>query len=200
MLVVKIGGSLIGHAREIIEILKSYRVLIVPGGGAFADTVRKVYMQYKLSEHAAHEMAIMGMNQYGLLLSDVSGIETIEALKDVGHARIFLPYKFITSRDPFEPSWDITSDTIACYIAGQIKAERFIILTDVGGIFIENKIVDKISARELLKYGKTCVDKGLPKFLLNYKMDCWVVDGRDLNRVEKAMNGDLRGTLIVGKV
>ncbi|MFQ5888245.1 MAG: amino acid kinase [Candidatus Hydrothermarchaeales archaeon] len=196
--VVKVGGSLLNNARRIMALLKGYDVVVVPGGGIFADVVREVYESHTLSERAAHEMAVMAMNQYGMVLSDISGIKTVETIEDIRIPSIFLPYNFISKENVFEPSWDVTSDTIACHLAAEIDAERFIILTDVSGIILNGKVVDRISAKDLLKYGETCVDKELPNCLMKKERDCLVVDGRSLEEVKKAVEGEDVGTLIIG--
>ncbi|MCP8314248.1 MAG: hypothetical protein H3Z53_07755, partial [archaeon] len=76
--VIKIGGSLaeepnslVQLCRELITISKNYGLIIVPGGGKFADTVRYLYNKFNLSDEIAHEMAILAMDQYGLLLKDI---------------------------------------------------------------------------------------------------------------------------------
>lgn len=181
-----------------MELLNNYDVLVVPGGGVFADAVRKVYKSHALSEKAAHSMAILAMCQYGTLLSDISDIEAVESLEEVHAPCIFLPYNLMSRSSALEPSWDVTSDTIACYIAKELNAERFVILTDVGGIYLHGKILERISAEELSRYGETCVDRGLPRCLLENKMNCLVVDGGDLEKVKRAMEGEETGTLIIG--
>lgn len=197
MYAIKLGGSLINYAESIMAVLKNYNVLIIPGGGIFADTVREVYKKFNLSEAAAHRMAIAAMEQYGIFLSDISRVKTASSLNRIKTPCIFLPYRL---KKDFKPSWSVTSDTIACYIARKVGAEKFILLKDVDGIYIESKLVSKISAGELSRYGRTCVDEELPKYLSRYKMNCWIVNGKKLDRVRNAMKGEPRGTLIVGKL
>ncbi|MFH1773396.1 MAG: amino acid kinase [Methanobacteriota archaeon] len=195
MYVVKLGGSLIKYAGSIMAVLKEYDVLIIPGGGIFADTVRKVYNKFNLSEMAAHRMAIAAMEQYGMFLSDISGVKTANSVNKIKTPCIFLPHGL---KKTFKPSWSVTSDAIACCIARKVGAEKFILLKDVDGIRIDGRLVSKISAEELSRYGRTCVDEELPKYLSRYKMDCWIVNGKKLGRVKDAMEGRFKGTLILG--
>lgn len=196
---VKVGGSLFEHAREVTAIIRAYDVLVIPGGGAFADTVRRIQRKTGLGDAAAHKMAILAMDQYGIFLSDVSGIPAYDSLDDVRTPGIFLPSELLKASDPFTPSWDVTSDTIACYIAKLADAERFIILTDVDGIFMDGRLVDEISASELQELPETCVDRALPACLLKYEMDCQIANGKDRDAVEKALNGEPIGTIVRGK-
>ena len=69
--VVKLGGGVLAHADRfsaaltvIGAVAATRRILIVPGGGPFADAVREVERRIHLSDDAAHWMAILGMDQY----------------------------------------------------------------------------------------------------------------------------------------
>ena len=203
--VLKVGGSLAEEPAKLTKLCKelsvlaeAYRMLIVPGGGEFADTVRKIDKVYGLSKTAAHKIAILAMDQYGIFLSDIT-LNSIVCydLDEVtnsakGKLVIFLPSLFMYREDPLEHSWDVTSDTIAAYIAGLVDAKKLILITDVDGIFSEdpkksrdNKLIQEVSPEELLGWNRrTSVDKTLPKFLLKSKRDCYVVNGRYPNRIK----------------
>ncbi|MEE8401406.1 MAG: hypothetical protein V3R86_04575 [Candidatus Hydrothermarchaeaceae archaeon] len=197
--VVKVGGSLLENARKVMGALIAYDVLIVPGGGAFADTVRSIQGKTGLGEKAAHKMAILAMDQYGLFLSDCSGLPAYSSIRDVKTPAVILPSVLLNSTDPFAPSWDVTSDTIACHIAKILGAERFIILKGVDGITVDGRVASEISARELQDLPETCVDLALPGYLLEYEMDCQIVNGMDKSAVERALNGEHVGTIVWGK-
>lgn len=75
--VVKVGGSL-ARGRELRTCLRPIRrlreggpVALVPGGGPFADTVRRVARRHGLDDSSAHWMAILAMDQYAYLLAAV---------------------------------------------------------------------------------------------------------------------------------
>src|SRR5690606_7143608 len=74
--VVKLGGSTAADTRlfEWIDALAAARtpLVIVPGGGPFADQVRETQAKIGFSDQAAHAMAIHGMEQFGLMLCDLS--------------------------------------------------------------------------------------------------------------------------------
>lgn len=197
--VVKAGGSILGHAQEAMSVLMAHDVLIVPGGGVFADAVRRVQRKTCLEDAAAHKMAILAMDQYGIFLSDVSGIPAYDSIGDVRTPGIILPSATLRASDPFTPSWDVTSDSIACHIAKLVDAERFIILTDVDGIFIDDVLVEEISALKLQNLPETCLDRALPGYLIKYDMDCHVVNGRDKDKLERALGGEAVGTVVRGR-
>ncbi|MGD9131219.1 MAG: delta 1-pyrroline-5-carboxylate synthetase [Candidatus Bathyarchaeota archaeon] len=203
--VLKVGGSLSEDptsltrlCQELSALTKVHRIAIVPGGGEFADTVRKLDKTYRLSNTVAHKMAILAMDQYGFLLSDIipksyvsrSLEEIINSAK--GTLPILLPSKLMFREDPLEHSWDVTSDTIAVYIAQLLHAEKLLLVTDVDGIFSEDpkktldaKLIEELSAEELLSWDKrTSVDKTLSKILLQTNLDCYIVNGGYPERIK----------------
>jgi len=75
--VVKVGGGLSAMpgaldavAAALAESGRRHRLLVVPGGGPFADAVRAFERRERLSADAAHWMAILGMDQYAHVLAE----------------------------------------------------------------------------------------------------------------------------------
>ena len=72
--VVKLGGSTADHKEMDVwtTALAAAHVplVIVPGGGAFADHVRDEQGRLGFSDAAAHAMAILAMDQFGHLILD----------------------------------------------------------------------------------------------------------------------------------
>ena len=206
--VVKIGGSLSQNSKALrtlcqkLSVLASkHRIIVVPGGGKFADCVREAYKQFSLSDVAAHRMAILGMDQYGLLLADLTSnsriIDNIEEIKKVKSLAVFLPSKFMTLPCGELPnSWEVTSDSIATYIAKKFEAKKLLLIKDVDGIFTDDpkknthtELFEHITTKELVKMkNKTCVDTYLPELLNALKIDCHIVNGFYPARVEAALN------------
>lgn len=123
-LVLKIGGSLIGHAPMIVRVIRESGrdILVIPGGGIFADVVR----EKEISDTAAHFMAIAAMDQYGWLLSTYGLPVTWTPLMS-GSPAILLPYHHMMDADPLPHSWDITSDTISAFYAGLLSVPLVIL-------------------------------------------------------------------------
>ena len=206
--VLKVGGSLAeDHARltllckKLSVLAKGHRILIVPGGGKFADIVRNLDKTYGLSDVVAHKMAILAMDQHGLFLSDITPRSYVSySLEEISNSAngmlpIFLPSKLMFREDPLENSWDVTSDAIAAYIAGLLHAEKLLLVTDVDGIFSKDPkknrdviCIEELSAEELLSWNRrTSVDKTLPKIILQTKLDCYVVNGKYPERIKQIL-------------
>lgn len=204
--VAKVGGSLANQPSKLRELAnflcnqsKKHPLIIIPGGGEFADTVRSIDKRFNLSAQASHRMAILAMDQYGLLLADlIPAAFTVRSIDEAkkalinGDLSIFLPSELLFREDPLENSWDVTSDSIALYLAHRLNAVKVLFLTDVDGVFSENpqgsepqKFYKKISATQLIELGdRTSVDKALPKLLLQWPIPCYVVNGFYPSRVQ----------------
>ena len=204
--VIKIGGSLAEDPADLSalcnklgKIAKKYRIVVVPGGGKFADVVREFDQRFVLSPGISHRMALLGMDQFGLLLSQIipnsCAVYLLNDAKQLSETKvvpIFLPSRLMFREDPLENSWDVTSDSIAAYVASRLHATKVVLATDVDGIFTEDPkkhsdatLIEHLSAEELLKLNqRTSVDRYLPKLLLEAPVDCYVVNGKYPERVE----------------
>ena len=210
--VIKVGGSIAAHpdalrtlCKKLSEIAKKHRLLIVPGGGEFADVVRGIEKRFASSAYVSHKMAVLGMDQFGLLLSELIpnaiAIASLEKAKDYWKSEttpVFLPSKMMFREEPMEASWDVTSDSIAAFVALRVKADTVILAKDVDGIFSgdpkkdsEAKLIKEISASALSKLrGETAVDRYLPRLLRGKGLDCYVVNGLYPERIMQVLNGE----------
>ncbi len=133
--IVKLGGSLIDAAelrRWLAELAEAPRHLIVPGGGPFADTVRQTQAAIGFDDRAAHRMAILAMQQYGLLLASLEPrlrlVETEAEIAAADAAAIWLPWAMIGRDERIEASWDVTSDSLALVLATRLRASRLLLV------------------------------------------------------------------------
>ncbi len=200
LFVLKLGGSLFEHAPEILRrvVDTGSDVLVVPGGGPFADLVRDIDIEHGLSADAAHWMAVLAMDQYAYYLHDRTGIELTPLLVRKKGVRIILPYEVLQRQDELPHSWDVTSDTIAAWMAHK-TASTLIKATDVDGVMLDGQLRETVDA-STLKGMETCVDRALPGFLIEHGMDALVVNGLVKGRLENALKGKtVKGTKINGK-
>jgi len=194
--VLKIGGSLLEIGRDLVRYLLTQEldVLIVPGGGPFADVVR--HYSGSLSNDTAHWMAVLAMEQYAFYLADGTGCRLIDDIIDMPRGvSVLLPFKMVYENDPLRHSWDVTSDAIAAWIAGILEAD-LVVAKDVDGIYINDELVRVIKASELSF--ETCVDTTLPEVLFQYKSTCVIVNGTYFKRVIDALcDKDVIGTRVI---
>ncbi len=202
--VVKIGGSLFpNYAIELAKRLKGTGSLIVLGGGEFANLIRKYNDEINFSEEANHWTAIDCMDIIAKLVNDkvestrlAYTIEEANRVSDDGFTPIFIVSDFLKSEDPFECSWDVTSDSIAAYVAHLLNA-NLLIVTNVNGIYTQepkepgSTFISKIDATTLLTFQESSIDVMLPSLLLEFGSDCYVVNGKYPERVMSLIDDNI---------
>jgi len=134
MWVVKLGGSLWDSPalQGWLDILADHgggKVVIVPGGGPFADQVRAAQRNWQFGDKVAHRMALLAMHQYGLMLTGLRGdLETIsdpeeaQAVLRGGKVAVWLPAIERLDYEGIPASWDVTSDALAAWLAQKLNA------------------------------------------------------------------------------
>ncbi len=132
--VIKLGGSLLQGA-ELLPCLDAVQQLagqkiIVPGGGLFADQVRVAQACWQFDDRAAHQMAILAMQQMALLLQSLKPqfalMDKLDA--DLPYISIWSPAIEALDQAGIKASWDITSDSLAAWLAGRLNAEQLILI------------------------------------------------------------------------
>jgi aspartokinase-like uncharacterized kinase len=140
--VIKIGGGLTAVPQALDRVCaavarasREHRVVVVPGGGPFADAVRDFERRVGLSADAAHWMAILAMDQYahvlagripGAVLVDEPG--TIPEAVGLNRVAVLAPSRWMRCADVLPHSWEVTSDSVAAFIAGALDAARLILV------------------------------------------------------------------------
>ena len=142
VMVVKLGGSLAGSA-ELTGWLRALDAaampwVIVPGGGPFADAVRLAQAKIGFDDVAAHEMAMLAMKQYGVALASLCAravLAASEAEIAAAFARgllpVWTPGAMALAAPDIPASWDITSDSLAAWLAGRIGAKHLLLVKQV---------------------------------------------------------------------
>jgi aspartokinase-like uncharacterized kinase len=185
--VVKVGGSL-GRRRGRLETLlralarlaRHRPILVVPGGGYFADGVRREMRRLRLSEAAAHAMALLAMDQYGLALADrepaARAVTTLGAARRVaraGRLPILLVARLAGRSSGLEKSFRLTSDSIAAWLASRCGAPRLVLIKSLPGLDLG--LPDAAAARRAARAG--LVDPLFPRFM-DEGIDVRLIGGR----------------------
>jgi len=142
------------------------------------------------------------MNIIGNFIADknddiiaITSFDEIEKVHNLNKTPLLLTYELLKKEDPLKHSWEVTSDSIACWIANKLNA-KLLILTNVDGIYRGNissnnkKLIKNIKAKDLLFFKETCIDKCLPKLLIKYHLDCFVINGKYPARVMAHLNSN----------
>jgi 5-(aminomethyl)-3-furanmethanol phosphate kinase len=138
--IVKLGGSLAAAGTlprwlDVILAQGGGRAVIVPGGGAFADGVRAAQQRLRFSDRTAHRMALLAMQQYALLIEELA--PSLRACADerqiavalaAGSVALWLPCQMVEADPAIAESWDVTSDSLAAWLAGHVGATRLVLV------------------------------------------------------------------------
>jgi aspartokinase-like uncharacterized kinase len=167
-LVVKLGGSTAGQAemQRWIDLFASatFPLVIVPGGGPFADQVRTSQKRLGYSDVAAHAMAILAMDQFGIAIAErhpqlrvARSTVEIEDMIKAGLTPVWLPSSMTLDARDIPSSWQITSDSLSAWLAQQLHADTLLLVKQT------DEYTHYATVRELAAAG--IVDSMLPDML-----------------------------------
>ena len=148
MIVVKVGGSLYDHPhlgpglRAYLDTLAPSPVLLVPGGGDFANAVRKLDTTHQLGEEASHGLALWAVDLAGEFLHRLLNPPNPPTPfpKREGGANTAPPSLLgkgvgglgsCDFLDTLPHTWAVTSDSIAARAAVAYRAERLVLLKSI---------------------------------------------------------------------
>jgi aspartokinase-like uncharacterized kinase len=182
-LIVKLGGSLFRHIHKIVPVLAGSPcpLLIVPGGGPFADAVRMAGVK----GDAAHWMAVCAMDQFGWFCSSSGDIPVTAGLRVPQATEILLPYEILRKRDPLPHTWDVTSDTIAAWVAADLGLE-LLLLKSVDGILENGIFLESVGEPPITDIVDPCC---IP-FILKHRLRTTVLNGSDPDRIALFLRGE----------
>jgi dihydroneopterin aldolase len=202
--VVKLGGSL-----AFSDALKNWLqalagctgdVVVVPGGGPFADAVRAAQPKMGFDDRAAHHMALIAMEQYGhALVSLGAGLalaDSISAIRRIvreGRVPVWAPVPMALAAKDIPCAWDMTADSLAAWLAGKIGARRVLLVKQVD-------VSGPLGARDLSARGlaaRGIVDPLFPRFLAAAGAEASVAGPHDHAAAARAIRaGEAAGTRI----
>lgn len=137
--VVKLGGShatspLLGGWLAAIS-CRSGGVVVVPGGGPFADAVRLAQPAIGFDDSAAHDMALMAMTQYGRALVGIAkcfvlatDLPSVWAALQQSAIPVWSPWPMLQGHPDIPRTWDVTSDSLSVWLATVLAADRLVLI------------------------------------------------------------------------
>jgi aspartokinase-like uncharacterized kinase len=193
---IKVGGSLWSQpdlrtfAGQWAAAAGRHRLLFIAGGGIIADQIRMLDACLQLGDSTAHWMAILAMDQGACLLADclpdavlTQDLATAAQVAAAGRAAILAPSNLLRQIDPLPHSWQVTSDSLAAWLAGYAGIELLVLLKDVAGVFADqqqSQLLPELTKAELAHF--QVVDSYFSE-TLPANLDCWLLDGQRPERL-----------------
>jgi aspartokinase-like uncharacterized kinase len=204
--VVKLGGSLVSDPvlpallQSLADLAKTRKLVVVPGGGPFADAVRATCEAHDPGPSAAHWMAILAMDQHAHLLAGLlpggvlaSAPRELHEITASRRLALLAPFLWLRRADPLPHGWHVTSDSIAAWVAAQLGAPRLVLLKSVEGVAAADGSL-ALEADATAAAAQGVVDDYFPSVLAP-GLECWILSGQHPQRlVELFQDGRTRGT------
>ena len=94
-------------------------------------------------------------------------IDEAKGIADSNKIPIMICSEILKENEPFKHSWDVTSDSIAA------------------------ELINEIDVNKLLTFDESSIDLMLPTLLIEYGLDCYVVNGEFPERVLSIMGNEM---------
>lgn len=188
MWIVKLGGSLIGSPalKGWLDKLVQFgdgKVVIVPGGGLFADAVRNAQSKTGINDETAHQMALVAMDQYAALMAGLNPKLVLASseleIAECGwqhRAIVWKPSHMVLADESLPKTWDLTSDSLAAWLAAKLNAEHLLVVKSVATP--ANSDVADLAANGTL-------DPCFPSYVLNKTFGTWLLGPNDYLSIQQ---------------
>ncbi len=182
---IKIGGSLYDSQYltkwlSTIDEHSNKNIVIIPGGGPFADQVRQADETHHLEQIHAHNMAVMGMQQYGTLLASLCPNMILANTTDKIHmawknskTAIWEPYEMLSEECELDRSWDVTSDSLSVWLAKKLGLKNLLLVKSSNDVLNEKNIT--------ILSNKNCIDPYFSEFVNQSNINAYVLHKSELS-------------------
>ena len=158
MWIVKTGGSWVENSKlpTLVNLLQKFidqKIVLVVGGGVFADLVRSIYNKNKMSEHTGHILAMKATEIFAYYLRSLNK-NIILTSKTTGflnkNLNLWLPTMRLSYEPKFEKSWESTSDSIATWLYSHTKSNGLIFIKSLDFLKRNNTTLCELQKNKIL--------------------------------------------------
>ncbi len=170
MWIVKIGGSWLKNPKlpSLVNFLHKFanqKIVLVVGGGVFAETVRDVYKSNKMTEVTGHVLAMKATEIFAYYLKSINP-EILITYKITNFIKeslnLWLPTEKLSFEKKFEKNWESTSDSIATWLYSNTKSKGIVFIKSLS--FVNE---EKLKLKYLQK--KKIMDLNIKKYIKRKK-------------------------------
>lgn len=189
---IKLGGSLYDskyliECLEVIRKCSDKKVVIIPGGGPFADQVRLADEKFSLKPNHSHDMAILAMQQFGYLLASMSPdlvlantTKKINQAWDASQVVIWEPYEMVRDQCRLDKTWSVTSDSLAAWLAHILGISNLLIIKSSKTVLNTTELDDLAQSK--------CLDMGLQKLVNDYQLNAHILHKSKTRDLSELLN------------
>lgn len=208
MWVIKLGGS-VTHYDSLVQWLRLVvrwgdgKVIIVPGGGLYADAVRD-FQQMRaahpdghIDDSQAHALAIYAMDQMARsLVAMVPELALVRNPLEIAESGwqhrglVWLPSEMalnttFANEHVLAESWDVTSDSLSAWLAWQLEAQHLLLVKS------DDRLLETQGSLGLpALQAMDIVDQGLSGLLARAKFQTYVVHQSEYALFEQGFAGN----------
>lgn len=170
MWIVKIGGSWLQNPKlpSLVSFLQKFanqEIVLVVGGGVFAETVRDVYKANKMSEATGHVLAMKATEIFAYYLKSINPdiLITHKITNFIKkNLNLWLPTEKLSFEKKFEKNWESTSDSIATWLYSNTNSKGVVFIKSLS--FAND---EKLKLKDLQK--KSIMDLNVKKYIKRKK-------------------------------
>jgi aspartokinase-like uncharacterized kinase len=196
MWVVKLGGSMLGSPElarwlELLVKFSDGKIIIVPGGSLFADSVREAQKISNVSDEVAHQLALMAMDQFGILLTGMNaGLVTASSELEIAERGwqhrgiVWLPSKMTMADQTIPKNWQVTSDSLSAWLANKLGAEQLVLVKSKSLITYQKQEATQLQTL----VDDELIDGQFVNFVKDKKYQAWVLSKADYTIFEQGFS------------
>jgi len=170
MWIVKIGGSWLKNPKlpllvNFLQKFANQKIVLVVGGGIFAETVRNVYKSNKMTEETGHILAMKATEIFAYYLKSINPdiLITYKITNFIKKSlNLWLPTQKLSFEEKFEKNWESTSDSIATWLYSNTKSKGIVFIKSLS--FAND---EKLKLRDLQK--KKILDLNVKNYIKRKK-------------------------------
>ena len=208
---VKLGGSILdqdGATAALIpsltEFAQKYRILILTGGGQAVKRIKSNQRSCRthfyncwragVSYLEANAYLLASYSTQFMVVSSLTDIATCFSTRSVG---VFAPSGAIVNSLSLVPDWEVTTDSMGLYFASAFGARRYVIISDVDGIYERRPEkgpwgapIPQLSVTQLEHLPSSKLDRAFTEYFRRHALPTVIVNGRNPERVSAAIQGE----------
>ena len=208
---VKIGGSILDKDALTAELMSHIstlagerRILILPGGGQAVKRIKANQRRHGVDFYQCWIPAVLNLDvNAGILASYSTAFRVVSSAEEIatcfaeGKVAVLAAAGVVFNSLHLTPDFQATTDSMGLYFARAFGARRYVIVSDVDGIY-ENRptgsssepAIPRLTIEELERLPSSKLDPSFPDYFRRFAVPTVVVNGKHPSRVGAAIRGD----------